>query len=519
MFFRVQPIVLLALFQQIIQPVNSAEAAGSAQNGRLIFFEGQRKSDEPLTANVGAAGIPVPATALPCAGCHGRDGQGRPEGGVRPTNITWLNLSREYGGSAALGRRYNAYDEDSFLRAVTSGIDSAGNTLDSSMPRYNLSRRDARDLIAYLEVIDRDLDPGVSPDAIVIGSLQPSVGSHARLGKAMAEVLRARFDDINREGGIYGRSLELVVEGFDDRQSFVAAADAMLRKQQVFALANVYSSTADERLSAMVEDEGIPSIAPYTQFPAAGDGRYQSSFYIHGGLDAQVSALVRRCAQQAPGARAYVMYRSSGAFGTVADSARERLAEAGFADARVIGYSADQRLADLIGAAPGTDSLVLFLGTSADLVGLLDSSPNTAPARLYLPGYFVGSDILKLAPAQAARLEMVYPTVPGSVADETLDNFLAFLRKNGLPADLLNTRLYAYAAGEILIEGLKRAGKRLTRKKLIEAMETLYGFDAGLSKPVSYGSRRRVGLRGAYIVSLDIENRALFSSGDWVDLD
>ncbi|MDH3449969.1 MAG: c-type cytochrome, partial [Gammaproteobacteria bacterium] len=202
-----------------LQPVSPARAnadSGSPDLGRQLFFEGRQDGRDPLTANVGAASVPVPATALPCAGCHGRDGQGRPEGGVRPSDITWFNLSREYGGVTAKGRRFQVYDEDRFLRAVSEGFDSSGNQLDSSMPRYNISRRDARDLIAYLKVIQDDFDPGVSDDAIVFATVQPTVSAQSRVGDAMVEVMRARFDEVNREGGVYGKQLRLEVLPFED---------------------------------------------------------------------------------------------------------------------------------------------------------------------------------------------------------------------------------------------------------------------------------------------------------------
>ena len=495
---------------------------GSEQHGRLVFFKGERQSGEPLTANVGAAAIPVPATALPCAGCHGRDGQGRPEGGVRPSDITWFNLSREYGGITVMGRRYGVYDEDSFLRAVTGGIDSAGNPLDSSMPRYNISRRDARDLIAYLKVIQDDFDPGVTGDAIVFGTLQPSVSSQARLGDAMVEVVRARFDEVNRQGGLYGKQFKLEVLPYEDRQSFIAQSNKMISGERVFALVNVFSSTADESLIDMAEAAKMPSIGPYTQFPTPSDGRHFYSFYLHGGLDAQIRVLTRRAAEQASEAAAYVLYREGSGYAAIAENALVRFNENDFADAQVVSYAgnASQRLSDLIDLAANREPVVLFLGSSGDLASLVGyGAPGQVLPRLFLPGYFVSGDILKLPENYANRLEMAYVTVLDSGEGGGLVKFRQFMRRNQLEYNYLNARLYAYSAAEILIEGAKRAGKRITRKKLVSAIEELYAFDAGLNRPVSFSSQRRTGLRGAYVVRLDSENKRLSSTGTWVGLD
>ena len=466
--------------------------------------------------------MPVPATALPCAGCHGRDGLGRPEGGVRPTNITWQNLAKQYGGTTELGRRWQGYDEDSFLRAVSAGIDSAGNKLDSSMPRYNISRRDARDLIAYLKVIQDDFDPGVSAEAIVIGTIQPSGGFQARTGESMLEVMRASFAEVNREGGIFGRELRLEVATYDDRQSLIARTNRMIDDEEVFALVNVFSSSADESVSRLVESGEIPSIAPYTQFPAADDSGRQYTFYLHGGLAAQIESLIRHAAMRDPSASAFVFYRRDGGFGGIAEHARELFAKHGFADVESVAYAdrSPQALRELVALDSPVQPVLLFVGSSAELVSLVGAdAPAGRTPRLLLPGYFVSGDVVKLPTAYAESLEMSYVTVPDSGAGRQLSGFREFMRRNGLQANNLNTRLYAYAATELLLEGIKRAGKRVTRMKLLDEIEKLYAFDVGLNRPLTFGSRHRVGLRGAYIVRFDVGKRRLVATDTWVSLD
>ena len=97
--------------------------------------------------------------------------------------------------------------------------------------------------------------------------------------------------------------------------------------------------------------------------------------------------------------------------------------------------------------------------------------------------------------------------------------FRQFMCRNQLEYNYINARLYAYSAAEILIEGAKRSGKRITRKKLVGAIEGLYSFDAGLNKPVSFSSQRRTGLLGAYVVKLDTKNKKLQATGTWVRID
>ena len=515
---------LLALLLVVSLPVYADSELESSQRGRHIFFHGEKSNGESFTANVGAASIPVPATALPCAGCHGRDGQGKPEGGVRPSNITWFNLSKNYGGTTSIGRRYDAYDASSFLTAVTEGIDSAGNKLDTSMPRYNIARQDARDLVAYLKIIQDDFDPGISREAIVIGTLQPTTQFQARAADAMVSVMQARLDEINRQGGIYGRQLKLTVVPYEDRQSFIARSSKLLNGDQVFALVNAYSGSADDSLVDMVEAAGVPSIAPYTQFPAAEDGRHLYTFYLHGGLDAQIAVLVRRASEKArDSSKAFVFYQQDGGFENHARKALGLLKKNKVTHAQLLAYvnNTPKLLSDFIDLEANPNPVVLFLGPSGDLIKLLGrQAPGQKSPHLFMPGFFVSSHILKLNDEYARQLEMAYITVPDSNKEgQDLLKFRQFMRRNNLDPDYLSARLFAYGAMETLIEGIKRSGKRITRKKLVDAVEELYGFDAGLNRPISYGSQRRTGLLGAHVVKLDPEHKRLSPTGTWVRLD
>ena len=90
----------------------------SESAGKRLYREGVSESGEPVMARVGAADMLLPATSLPCANCHGADGQGRPEGGVRPPDISWSRLSSRYGQEQINGRNYPAYTEGTLARAI-----------------------------------------------------------------------------------------------------------------------------------------------------------------------------------------------------------------------------------------------------------------------------------------------------------------------------------------------------------------------------------------------------------------
>jgi hypothetical protein len=229
--------LMLLMMLVIVAPALSAELSEQALRGKRIYVEGESASGAPINAIVSRGGAGISASILPCVGCHGNDGKGRPEGGVVPPDITWNKLTASYGHEHSYSRAHPAFDEKSVAVAIIAGMDPAANALDVAMPRYDMSEADMADLIVYLQHIEDDLDPGLTEDTIRIGSILPLEGPLQSLGLAMQQVLDAYFSDINAAGGIHGRKIELVIADYkaDAAQSGWQARD-LLQQQSVFAM-------------------------------------------------------------------------------------------------------------------------------------------------------------------------------------------------------------------------------------------------------------------------------------------
>ena len=58
--------------------------------------------------------------------------------------------------------------------------------------------------------------------------------------------------------------------------------------------------------------------------------------------------------------------------------------------------------------------------------------------------------------------------------------------------------LEGYLNARILAEGLKRAGKDITREKFIQAIESIDHYDLGIRNPLSFGKNDYQGLDDVY---------------------
>lgn len=197
---QVAAVVLLA----VLAPAGEAAPLTAAERrGRELFRRGESAAGRSVEVTLN--GEPTPL-AFACAGCHGRDGRGRPEGGFRPADLRAETLRRALPAEGSRPAR-PAYDRARLLRAITLGIDPGGRRLDALMPRYRLWREDADDLLAYLDRLGTLTDPGLAPDAVRVGVF---LAGERRRDDARRAV-EAWATELSARGGVYARRPEVVL--------------------------------------------------------------------------------------------------------------------------------------------------------------------------------------------------------------------------------------------------------------------------------------------------------------------
>ncbi|AOE87550.1 ABC transporter substrate-binding protein [Pseudomonas sp. TCU-HL1] len=495
--------------------LSPAEAAG-----RRIYLEGVGAANGEISARVGAADTLVPAAVMPCANCHGADGRGRPEGGVRPPDITWRRLSLPYGQLQANGRSHGPYDDGALARAVGEGRDPAGNRLDPAMPRFVMSLRDMANLTAYLKRLEDDRDPGVQDAELRLGTLLPRQGPLADLGHTVEAVLRGALALVNQAGGIHGRQLSLVVRDPGmDRQSTERALHQLLEEDQVFALLAPLAPALDGDLPTLVEKARVPLVGPLTLFDEATANPLV--FNALPGLREQMFALAGYASSDLGLDRpeALVAYPDDARQHALAEALALRLMDQGWARVRLLGYDAANRDASLGHAAKGAQG-VFFLGQSEAFARLADQlqAEDLSP-YLFAASAQVASSALRIPSRFSGRLFLAYPFMPADWTPEGKATLLVIRRSQGLGGQHAVLQVGAYCAAALLGEGLKRAGREASREKLVSALEGLHGFHTGLTLALSFGPGQRVGLAGAHIVTVDLGGQRFRPLGKFVKVD
>ncbi|WP_438301265.1 cytochrome c/ABC transporter substrate-binding protein [Pseudomonas sp. NMS19W] len=482
-------------------PLTDEESAG-----KRLYREGLSAGGEAIMARVGAADVLLPATSLPCANCHGADGLGRPEGGVRPPELNWSRLTSIHGQQQVNGRSYPAYTENSLARVIQEGRDPGNNRLDPSMPRFLLSMKDQRNLTAYLKRLADDRDPGLDDQTLHLGTLLPSQGPLAEEGATVAAVLNGSVARINQAGGIHGRQLRLtVVDPGPDRVSAEQALQRLIDEEKVFALIAPLAPALDNELAPRLEQAGLPLIGPLSLM-----GSVQASAQIFEplpGLREQLIALADYAAAslkvlQGP---TLIAYPDDPNQVQAAQALGQYLQGHGWKNVRMQAYDP---AAD---ALPLGSRSVFYLGSGSGFSQLAAGLQHAGQVPyLFATSGQVAGDLMQVPEGFSRRVFLAYPFVPSDWTQAGRMALTLLREHQGLGAQHAVLQVGAYASMLLFSEAMKQAGRDASREKMVTALESLHDFDTGLTPRLSFGPGRRAGLSGAHVVTVDLPDQRFY---------
>lgn len=473
----------------------------------------------PLSASVGDPAMDVPASILKCSNCHGSDGRGKAEGGVTPANIRWEELTKP-ATSGPAGRRRSAYSGKLLVRAIALGIDASGNRLDPAMPRYRLTHEQAADLVAYLEVLGRETDPGVTETSLKIGVVLPPA-SITGSAQAIREVIAAFVLQVNEQGGFYGRKVRLsFVTSPDEIEARAGAIRDFVETEQPFALISSYVAGCEEEIGRYLEENKIPLIGPIALYAKDEPSRHRHVFHLVAGLAGQGEAL-GRFAAQLPQLKHSValMVRREGddQIRTLMETIGKRLIDGGWVAARDVALT-ETSTPDWAALLWGGDTCSVFWFAPASGLDEFYRAAVKAGSYpfLFAPSALTGRELLSAPAGFAGRIFSSFPTLPSDQTSAGRSELLK-LAGEGHVFDGNFPRI-ALSSAKLLAHGLRQMGKEVSREKLVETLENFYDYNTGQTPAVTFNRNRRVGAQGVHVVGIDTQRKSLVLPSTWIPL-
>jgi len=497
------------------------DASVRASRGRQIYLRGTSPSGKEILTYIGDQSLEVPGASMPCANCHGLDGKGKPEGGINPSNITEEFLSKPYLSTQAYGRKHPAYTERGLELAITRGVDPAGNKLLAVMPRYVMSREDLAALIFYLARLGKERDPGITENTLVIGLVIPAKGSLAEMGQAVKAVVAAYFDEVNNAGGIYNRRLQLkIVETGETPAATRKSIEEFLTSEQVFALTSAFIAGAEKEVLPVFSEKEIPVIGPLTLNPGTTFPLNRQVFYLLSGLETQQRVLTEFAAGKPEIKRAGLAVVYSGNNNDLfVDAIQQQAKKLGLPEPQAITYISNRfEPSEIIKQIrQAKREAVFLLGTPDENMSFM----REAESANWFPYIFLiaaGPQLLDAPPGFDSRVFIAFPNSPADQTAEGTKEFRELASRHQLSTKHLAAQISSYSAAKVLVEGLKRTGKDLSREKLIQTLEEFFEYRTGLTPAITYGPNRRIGAMGSYVVTIDLKQRKFVPASNWIGI-
>jgi ABC-type branched-subunit amino acid transport system substrate-binding protein len=363
-------------------------------------------------------------------------------------------------------------------------------------------------------------DPGVSAKEIVLGYSGPLTGSAGQVYGKLPGAMKAYFDHINANGGVYGRKIKLVVR--DDKYLPTLAATQttnLVLNDKVFALVGALGTATHSKAytAASLAKKNVPDLFVNTGFSGFADkAKYPTTFTIlpSYAMEAKIMAkFIKDTPALAP--QASFLIAQDDEFGVDGVNGF-KLAGHKFSDKDIL-YPAgglNSALAEgaltKLSAAPGKPVLVLF-GTTDNTATILK-----AAEKLSLVSKFtwiagsVGGDAntllalgVKPATINGVLAASFFPDAKDAT-DSYVSEFMKINTKYSKGVSFDNTVLQGMNSAMLTVQSLRAAGKNLTRTGLIKAVESKgAGFASAGLVPLNFSGSSRVGYNGYWFGQLN----------------
>lgn len=330
-------------------------------------------------------------------------------------------------------------------------------------------------------------EAGVTADSILLGQSAALTGPTAVLGKQMNAGARLYFDYINAHGGVFGRKIEL--KALDDAyepDEAVKNTKKLIEEERVFALFGYVGTPTSQAALPLVNHAHIPFFAPFSGAQTLREPNSRYVFHVRAGYDEETAAIVRQI--RTTGLKRVVVVYNDDGYGKAGLAGIERAIKVLPADSgvKLVAQSSVIRNTVEIG-----DAMQEAMKAKPDAVVLI-SAYRTAGAfvkEALRRGYsgqfynvsFVGTQALakEVGPQGSGVIISQVMPHPGNATLPVVREYLRLLQAAGKQNEFDYASVEGFIAAKAFVEGLRRAGKDLTRERFVMALESMRNVDLG----------------------------------------
>ena len=363
---------------------------------------------------------------------------------------------------------------------------------------------------------------GVTDTSVLIGCSNSFSGPLVYPGTQLVNNgLEGYFGFINDQGGVNGR--KILTQYYDDGykpQNAVANTKRLVEQDKVFAIVASQGTGPVMATVKYLTQNKVPLVFPFQGVPITGEKSIFTSFTPY---DNQSELVVTWLVKIKGFKRIGILYQDDSYGYTFRDPAKKTLAKFGLKLAAAESYKrgttdlsaqvAKLRKAKLDACLlvatppPGAAFLREAHKQGWTETKIISSGPLTDEKYINLSGG-VGEGIWGLS---------LWPD-PVNSTDPAVVEYREIMEKYGKDRDKTPNRysLFGYFYAKLAVEGLKRAGKNLTREGFIAALEGIKDWESGITPPVSFSATDHLAQDSGFMV--EVQKGVFRPISGWITL-
>ena len=318
-------------------------------------------------------------------------------------------------------------------------------------------------------------DPGVTDDRILFGQSAAFTGPAQELGAGMRLGIRAAFDEVNRQGGVNGRRLELMsVDDEYEPEMAIANTIHLINEEEVFALIGAVGTPTSRSAVPITEDSGVPYVAPFTGADFLRDAKLNSVVNLRASYFQETAEMVSRLIDDLGIERIAVLHQDD-SFGRAGYLGVKLALDRRSMEPVAIGVYPRNTTAvktALLDLRRGDPEAVILVGAYEPVAALISWAHQIGMDPVFMTISFVGTNALAQELGSGGAGVYITQVVPSPMDDTipivaTYRNALSAYDPEAVPGFV---SFEGYLAGRLAIAGLKGCGREVDRDCFLESL-------------------------------------------------
>lgn len=365
--------------------------------------------------------------------------------------------------------------------------------------------------------------PGVTDTEVFFGSSLAFSGHASYLGIQTLRGTMSYIKHINETGGVHGRTIKIIFyDDSYDPPKCLANTQKLIIEDKVFSLCCYVGTPTTVKILPLVEEAKIPFLGMFTGANALREPFNRYLINIRASYYQETGAAVMHLVEDLNIEKIAILYQYDaygfdGLSGTELGLKRYNLVPVAGGSYIRGTLDVEEGLNKIINS--GAEAVVL-IGTYEPCARFIKLAGERGFTPVFYTPSFAGAEEL------ARRLDsfnniilimsQVVPPPEGPESEALLGGAVEYIQllKQYYPEDTPNfVGLESYVNAKVLVEGLKSAGRDLTRENFIDAIESIRDFSLGPDITISFSPTDHQGMDRVYFTQL--KNGRFTLIDDW----